>query len=45
MHVPDRADRLYDQEYDGDNIDEGSYASEEVEKGESTEGDQITKPV
>ena len=44
MHVPDRSDRLYDQDYDGDNINEGSYASVDVEKGENTEADQITKP-
>ena len=44
VHAPDRSVRPYDQEYDGDNINEGSYAGVEVEKGENTETDQITQP-
>ena len=44
MHVPDRSIRPYDQEYDGDNINERSYAGIEVEKVENTETNQITQP-
>ena len=44
MHIPDMPGRLNDNENDGDNIDEGSYCSTDVEKGESTQGDQICKP-
>ena len=44
VHNPDGVGRLDDNEYDGDNIDEGSYASVDIEKGENLEADQISKP-
>ena len=44
MHIPDMPGRLNDNENDGENIDEGSYCSTDVEKGETTQGDQVCQP-